>query len=178
MIAGRIPGYEELWMVGDEFVKNTFANNVMRGRTQFFMTETYNVKEFSSNRYDDGNTFSRIHNCFVQAINRYVIFPRIIMVALDCDITKNFTESADICEKMIKAGVEKMMKIIHELIIDHQKALPPRSKRFKYPTVLWLIPPTHMNFSDNDNRMALGSCLEEAVMQFNEMRFARLENLG
>ena len=162
-------------MVGDEFVKNTFASNVIKGQTQYFMTETYNSKEFSSNRFEDGNIFSRIHNCLVRAINRYVIFPQMIVIVLDSDVTKNFDVEQDTCEEIVKTGVEKIMKMIHELITNHQRLLPMRSRRFKYPTVLWIIPPVHTNFSDNENGVMLGNYLEKAVMRFNEMRFARMK---
>ena len=63
-------------MVGDKFVENTFNQSVMQKEgLQFHIKENYNVKEFSSTRFHDGNVLSRIYNDVIKGINAKILLP-------------------------------------------------------------------------------------------------------
>ena len=48
---GNIEGYDSEWIVGDDFVKNTFKQNVSRiENIEFYIKEAYTPLEFSSGR--------------------------------------------------------------------------------------------------------------------------------
>ena len=68
--------------------------------------------------------------------------------------------------------IHYLIKMIHRVLMSHKEVLPNKCTKFKYPTVLWIIPPGHQSFNDNHKRAKFAAAIEKSVMQFNEMRFA------
>ena len=140
---------------------------------EFYMKQHFQLIEFSSDRTARGNVLSRIHNTFVEAINNRILFPKIILVVLDNDMVKKVTGTRIITEKIINDSMKYLIQETHELITDVRKQLPQKAKKFKYPSVIWMTPPTHMNLTDNTKREQLSKSIETLVMRYNEMRFMR-----
>ena len=72
--------------------------------------------------------------------------------------------------------IEYLIKSIHRLLISHKNTLPAKAVRFKYPTILWVLPPGHSNFTDNATRSKLAATIEKSALLYNEMRFLKLWN--
>ena len=155
-------------------MKNTFNQSVVISPAKFYMLDNFNVRESTSTQVGEGNVFSRIHNGIVKAIDRWTLLPKLIVIIIDSDATKNFSETGETLEKIAEFHIDALIESIHECIISHKAVLPEKSKKFKYPTVLWMVPPVHINFTDNKMRSWVARCIERSVMSHNEMRFARL----
>ena len=164
--------YESIGVVGDEFVQNTFVSNISSRTT--YMGDHFDILEFTSNRYEDGNVLNRIHNNVVRAMEKHVLFPKSIPVILDSDLIKSLDDQ-DIA-RVVGIGIDYLVKTLHHTIATYRDLLPAKSRRFKYPTVLWITPPCHVNFTDNVKRQHLSGAIENAALQYNEMRFLKLRN--
>ena len=169
---GPVRGYEDLWIVGDEFAKNTFHSTVLQNNSlQFYIKETFNIYEFTSDRTNEGNVLNRIFNNIVRGMNQQILLPKIILIVLDNDLMKNIKGKNRVTEKVINETIEYLISDIHQEIKDHRDQLPMKAQKFKYPTVLWMIPPCHANFTNNLRRQQLARALETTVMNHNEMCF-------
>ena len=94
----------------------------------------------------------------------------------DSDIIKSEPYQGFGLSHIYSIWAEYLIKTIHKLIMDHKSCMPARATRFKYPTILWILPPGHQNFKDNAKRAKFGQSLEKSVMLFNEMRFMKLKS--
>ena len=161
-----------MWVIGDDFVHGTFTQHVTKNtEVQFFMKEHFNVKELSSNTLHGGNILNRIYNCIIRGINVQILLPKLIVIVPDSDMIKNISYDAFGLSRIYGICADYIIKCIHHLITNHKSSLPAKCSRFKYPTVLWILPPGHQSFDDNHKRAKCAKALESAVMQFNEMRF-------
>ena len=122
----------------------------------------------------DGNILSRVHNNIVTAINEKTLLPKFILMVIDSNLFKRKPKQM----AMAKLGeyTYYLMKTIHETIMSHRSLLSMKSKKFKYPTVLWIIPPSHMSFNDNDQRENLAYHIAKSALRFNEMRYIKLKH--
>ena len=77
--------------------------------------------------------------------------------------------------KWQKNSIFHIMDMLHEFILSHKKKLPAKARKYKYPSVIWIIPPVHCNFSDFRKRQNFAVSLQDAAMQFNEMRYLQLK---
>ena len=170
-------GYERAWIVGDEFVKNTFSSAVMCNKAMnFYMKDHFVIEEFSSGRFEEGNVLSRVLNNVIRVLNAQIIMPKLFVIVLDSDITKNFdTQGQANIHQIATICTQYLIKSLHKITADFKKALPSTAVKYKYPTFLWMVPPNHMNFNDNLKRRAFASSIERTVMMFNEMRFMKLK---
>ena len=117
-----------------------------------------------------GNVLSRVYNSVVQAIESEILFPKAILIILDNDLLKHAPNGSG-TEKFLEMVTEDLITSLHVLMETHKKVLPPKAKKFKYPSFLWMVPPTHKSFTDNEKRLVFATVLENTVMKFNEMRF-------
>ena len=69
-----------------------------------------------------------------------------------------------------------LMKGIQEEISNHKKRLDPRSKKEKYPTILWTLNPLHSEFSKDWDRSKtkFNECLQNLVPTFSGMAILKL----
>ena len=149
-IVGPFKGYDNIWIVGDEFVENTFGQLVMcKEDLQFHIKDNYNVREFSSMRFHDGNVLSRIYNDVIKGINTKVLLPKLIVIVLDCDIIKNISYDTFGLSRIYTICMDYLIKSLHHAIKEHKNSMPPKAVRYKYPTILWILPPGHQCFNDN-----------------------------
>ena len=163
--------YEHLWMVGDDFVQSTFESSVMnQNAVDYYMKDSFNITELSSSRTGEGNIMNRLINNIIMRINDQVLWPKLIVTVID----NNFTTTTQ-HNLIYDDCVHYIIKNLHEEIVKQKERLPLKAKKFKYPTILWLMPLSHVNFNDNEKRESFAVFLEKAVMQYNEMRFARMK---
>ena len=144
---GRIDGYKEAWILGDEFVKETTPHALMLNNDiQFFMKEHYNLKVYGSNRLEGGTSLSRMHNNLVKAIEENVRFPKLIIAVPDSDMIKDIKYNGKGISKIIGKTTDSLIEDCHKIIQDHKANLPQRAVRHKYP-MIWMTPPGHLNFA-------------------------------
>ena len=120
-IVGPFKGYDNIWIVGDKFVENTFNQSVMQKEgLQFHIKDNYNVKEFSSMRFHDGNVLSRIYNDVIKGINTKVLLPKLIVIVLDCDIIKNISYDTFSLSCIYTICMDYLIKSLHHAIKEHK----------------------------------------------------------
>ena len=90
----------------------------------------------------------------------------------DSDIIKNINFDTFRDSRLYGMVIDYLIKMIHRVLMSHKEVLPNKCTKFKYPTVLRIIPPGHQSFNDNHKRAKFAAAIEKSVMQFNEMRFA------
>ena len=171
-----IKSYENLWIVGDEFVENTSAAHFTESKAEFAIKDKFNTYVFSSDRHTQGNILNRVYNNMIRAIGEHHLMPKLIVMIIDSDVSKNIHGPAKYTEKMIELNIKHMITDIHDLIMEHKRKMPSKALKYKYPTVLWITPPSHDNFIDNSSRNLTKEVIQSAVMQYNEMRFMNLKH--
>ena len=151
---------------------NTCEAHIMRKPSQ--LKRLFNIHIYGSNRYQPGNILNKLYNNLVRAINEEIIFPKIILMVIDCDLHKRINGSTNDVHMVITETIEYLFQQIHKLIMDCKTNLPEKATRFKYPTVLWVLPPDHANFNDNTKRNMVATVLQNEALKINEMRYIRL----
>ena len=179
VISGPIPAYQLVWVIRDEFVTDTFGQYFQNDDNgTMYMKQNYEVKPFYGNRFSlMTNVVACIHNNLVKVINENKLLPKAIIFVIDGDIIKTVKYDNYGITEIFGQILKNLMTGIHCTILAQKDALPHRSKRSDYPTVLWCLAPQHINFPDNwnINRKKFNSCLESLVALFPEMGLLRMK---
>ena len=140
------------------------------------MKEQFEIIGFSNNKdasYDI-NTISRFRNGFTGAIRDQVTLPKYLVVVPDNNIISYLKN------KKIKSfkGTERVMKWLmtqmDRLITTQKERLPVKAKRPNEPTIIWISPPTHKNFKDNELREQFQNVLEQCCSHHNNTYTVKL----
>ena len=135
--------------------------------------EHYEMREYLSSKYSNNRSpISRIRNNLVSAINEFGSTPKAILVILDGDITKSI-HATDELQNTITIGklTEWLLREFDRTIECMLDVLPQKAKRDGQPHVIWIQPPTHKYFTNNNNtkRTILGNCLGTVVKLYKNM---------
>ena len=146
--------------------------------TIFYMRQKYGIKVFNSNSFANTDSVTaRIHNNFIDGINKNLIFPKAIVIILDSDLIRSITFDDYGVSDIYSQALKNLMNGIHREILSTKENLPERSLKSEYPTVLWSLVPLHARFPGkwNNKRRKLNNCLENLVKQFPEMKTLKLK---
>ena len=181
--AGYSRGYEKIWVVADNFGFNTyeefFKNRKEEDGTthKSYTFDQFEVRGYFSNKQSlNGNILSRIRNNIVHALNEHTILPKLIVIVPDDDI---ITEKDFSCMD-INIGYRRIIRYLAKEIIKaidiYKDYLPNKSKRFSIPHTLWIAPPTHKNFTteNNDHRRRFADSLEQVISELTNMSVLRM----
>ena len=144
------------------------------------MRMKFNVKVFNSNQFSlTMNVTARLHNNFIRAINENQIFPKAIVFVLDGDLIKTIKFNNYGISEILGQIMKNLMVGIHRVILAQKEKLPPKSKIYDYPTILWTLTPQHINFPGNwDNKShKLNNCIESLVSLFPEMAVLKMKKI-
>ena len=178
-LSEHVVGYDELWLVGDNFVSKTYREHVKRNLYDFFITENFEILPFcnSKNNCNNKNLLSRFVNNFIDALNSKGKLPQYIVIILDCDLVDYFDYEgygvASAYSEMIKYLVTKIDTTCSEMM----KKLPKKARREEYPCIYWAAAPHHKNFDNNSLRTKFNNCLESVVKLFNNMRVIKMKEI-
>ena len=89
------------------------------------------------------NLFSRLQNSLAAAINQEKLFPKAIILVLDGDFLKSANHYKPGLDKILGPWIKWITRKFHRTILSHKERLPTKSRRFKYPAVLWVPAMTH-----------------------------------
>ena len=93
LFADDLKGLEKVWIIGDNFLAETFRKHFKKVSHKFYMKMHYKVLPFCSrsSKYSDQNTnfLSRIINSFVLALNTKHYLPTFVIVVLDDDLIEH-----------------------------------------------------------------------------------------
>ena len=116
----------------------------------------------------DQNTVSRFRSVFLKSVQDNVIFPKFVLVVPDDDLICYFNRNPDIGLKKSMARLLNNIMTEHtRLVLAQKDYLPPKSKKANYPQIIWIQPPEHDNFTNNDLRRKFNECLNDIVQFHN-----------
>ena len=168
---GKLPSYDSIWFIGDDFATKSFEQNFQQryhGEYNGFSRENYDTIGFMNNEYTSNtkNILSRMRNAFVEAVQKYVLLPKYVVIVCDNDLIKTtkkqITDGSDF-EAMMKKCVNYLMVEYRKLVDMQMSYLPKKAKRHAYPTFLWIECPKHVSFKDNDERKVFNDVLQDCA---------------
>ena len=83
LIAADVPAYDQIWLIGDKFLSDTFNDCIQKSDKYYYMKEQFEVQPIFTEKR--GNYIARIRNTLVTAMNDIVLFPKYIIVITDAD---------------------------------------------------------------------------------------------
>ena len=144
-------GYDELWLVGDNFMAKTYRDHVRNRSADFFMKKYFEVLPFCNSRYNSNNRnfLSRLYNTMAHAVKEKVKLPRYIVIVLDNDIIDELSYFGYGMCTLMGEWIDFLAKNFKELCDERKKSLPLKAARADYPLIYWVMPPHHAHFTDN-----------------------------
>ena len=130
------------------------------------MKDKFEVKHFAANSLDlNRSVIGRIRNQFVKALSEEILLPRVVVILQDNDIINSVKPKAK------KSQVSEIYgRITHWLadkldkaVAEHVDYLPNKAIKEGYPTFLWIAPPQHRNFRDNQLRQKMTTSIKSAI---------------
>ena len=165
--------------MGDKFITKTFGQYFQQNETRpFYLKDNYDSLPFSKNEeyMTDPIVTSRVRNALVAALNKKAILPKYIVIVLEADFITGMNYKGAGITLLYGKNLEKLANEINRLILARKDQLPKKSKKDGYPQILWVEPPTHVNFFDNTCRMKFNDCLEAILPRFQNMAYLKLKD--
>ena len=168
LIAEIPSGIRQLWVIGDDFARNTYYDSMATvPESSSYVKSNFELKDFFGTPSMGDSTLRRILNAIIYALNEYEHFPTIIAVILDDDLIRKITYEGDDLADVYKAELIWLMKNINRAIDAKKEYCPPKAKLPNEPHVVWLAPPENVNFNNNQKRKIFTRVLQKAAFCFD-----------
>ena len=167
-----------MWIIGDDFVKQTFTQCVLTDNNfEFYIKTQFSLNELSSSKLEQGggNILSQICNNLIKGINANPLLPKYIVVLIDTDVIKNVAYSNFGLSRIYGIAVEYLVKNFHHIIETHKEVMPEKAKKQDTPIVIWMSPPGHRNCTDNSLRTKFATSLAKTIQKFKNMRLMKIK---
>ena len=138
----------------------------------------YDTSGFSTsyNTVIPGNILNRIVNLLIQAINTHVLLPKAVIIVLDDDMLDELNHYKSGITRSIGEMIEWIFIQIHRIVTAHKEQLPSKSRKFKYPTILWCLIPCHKVYNHyNEYKSIFNKAIIDTVKLFREMSYLELK---
>ena len=120
-----------------------------------------------------------MHNCLVGAIRDKKVLPKFIVIVLDDDLISfvkhKLGHKLMQNDQLVKAAFDRILRWLmsqySRLIATQKEYLPNRAKRENQPNVIWIEPPMHDAFQNNQLHLLFGRSLEK-IVSFQEKNFS------
>ena len=153
-------GYEKIWIIGDDFAYNTYQDHFKNLKSEDGTPTTYTYLNFEVRAYltsqhsmNCKNILSRFRNSLITALNEHAVLPKLIAIIPDDDIINQVVDDEkvqlDLHYERLLSGLCNMLT---KTVSCYKDMIPLKAKRENIPHFLWVAPPTHKYFS-NDNNM-------------------------
>ena len=91
VISGKIPGYENIWFIGNSFMVRSFRQYFQDREQESYrgyIKKHFQTSGYMSDKYisNNPNMTGRIQNCLVKVIHDQLLLPKMIVIVLDDDI--------------------------------------------------------------------------------------------
>ena len=175
-IVDQIVGYDELWIIGDNFVAETFWNHFLRNTGELFIKQRYEWEVFCKSCHDskDVNMLSRLRSSLARAISDKVKLAKYIVIVLDDDLVDYL---GYVNHKMLGSWVEWLTKMFVNMVNDRKSILPTKVVKNSVPQLYWVAPPHHANLENNNTRTVTINCMESVFKLEDSMRIVRMKEL-
>ena len=186
LLSGQMRGYEKIWILGDDFAYNTYQQYFKNLKAEDGTPNTYTYLNFevrayltSQNSMNSKNILSRLRNALVTALNEHSVLPKLIVLVPDDDIINQVADdsnektSLDFHYERLLSG---LCNLLAKSLTCYKDMLPLKAKRESVPHLLWVSPPAHKFFSEDNNRRRkiFGKSLQIAVSAQKNMTMLKL----
>ena len=171
-----LKGYDELWLIGDNFMAETYRHHFLKNKASFFMKNVFEVLPFCKSRHDcnDTNMLSRIRSCLAKAVSEQGKLPKFIVIILDDDLLDYLQHDG---HAMLGSWIEWLVNCFTEICRDRKSILQANAVRNDYPMIYWAAPPHHRNFLNNPSRSKLLLSMESVFKLHDEIRIIRMKEI-
>ena len=179
VIAENVLGYDELWIVGDNFVSKTYRQHVKRNAKDFFIKENFDVYPFCNSRNNcaNRNLIACMQGTFIDAVNEKGKLPRYIVIVLDSDLIEFFDyESCGVASAYGKL-LQYLVSAVSLACSEIKKVLSKKATRDDYPCIYWAATPHHKYFDDNSLHTKFNYCLESVVKLYPNMCVIKMKEI-
>ena len=178
-----VKAYDTIWIIGDNFILRSatqhFLDSAIEKIRLGYIRENFEVKMYVSNQYNSMNTsiLSRLVNCLVKAISENYLLPRIILFVIDNDILESVHFNKYGTSVLLGILMEWLFNQMYRAIKAYKEFLPKKALRQEYPQLIWIEPPLHKNFADNDRRKKFASALNITAKLYEECTVLQLRKI-
>ena len=178
LFIGFVPAYENIWILGDSFMAQTYGRHFQQNESrEFFMKQNFNVFMYDRFNLESGsNILSRLRNSLIDAMNDRIILPKLIIIVPDYDIVRELKHERYGISMALGKILDHIVNEMKRLIEARKDQLGPKSKKFGYPHVLWIEPPLHKNFTKNDYRRKFNENLESILKLHTGVSYLKLKD--
>ena len=185
-IAGKIPACNTVWILGDDFVANTYdqyVKNAVR-KEELYMKVNYDLESFAKKRSDSNikSVLARIKFQLIRALNEHALLPKSIIILLDDDIIRRVEVKADREEEIdglsaiFTRVIKWLVNQVDRAILSRKEQLPEKSKEQNSPVCYWVEAPQHVNFNNNNlSCRKFNSSLQAETSIKKNMRVMRMK---
>ena len=175
----HIEGFDQLWILGDEFLARPYIDHVKNSDYQLYMKSRFEVFPICNSKASSNNTsiLSRIENEFIAKINEKIKLPAYILVVLDDDFIQylkydGYGISECLCQ-LIKYLAQSLAAACHQ----QKKMLPLKAVKEQFPMFYWATLPQHKYFQNRTIRAKFNNCLESVLKLHNNMRQLKMKEI-
>ena len=124
-----------------------------------------------------GNILNKLKYALIDCITSQVLLPKAIIMVLEDDLLKEINHFKPGISEALGRTIEWIVNQFHRVITSHKETLPSKSRKYKYPTILWVLLPEHVNFGKrNEFRQKCNKSITSSVSLFREMCTIELLN--
>ena len=169
-----------MWIIGDEFVSDTytqFFKNAFGDEGQIgYIRAHYDVTAFCLGKDKlNKNILSRFRNALVKAVNKQVVLPKAIIYIMEQEFIDDLQHYGPGISHLLGKCVEYIANQTHRVITAHKEKLPSKSRKFKYPAILWATMPEHYDWKEmNQYRNKYNVIIQTTTSLFREMEILKL----
>ena len=125
----------------------------------------------------NGNIMNTLQSLLIEAIHTQWLLPKAIVIVLD----DNLLDCLDHYDFGASVGIGKLIEWLanqfHRVVTAHKEKLPSKSRKFKYPTLLWVLIPGHEVYGHyNDYKEKYNKMVKSTVALLREMEFINIED--
>ena len=151
-----------------QYFQNAFGDNGKMG----YIKAHYDTVGYCQGQTKaiNNNILSRMRNALVMAINKEIILPKVILVILENDILNAVNHYNPGISLLCGKVMEWLANQFHRIITAHKERLPSKSRKFKYPSILLVSAPNHINLPNiNELRDKFNTALMNICSMYREM---------
>ena len=169
-IPGYVAGYEELGLIGDDFLTKASGHLMNQSAVQesvqeyeYFMKDNFQIKIFSGSSLElNKSIMGRTLNQLVNVIKERKKFPKVIVMVLDDDLLGYINQDEGISE-ILGQITHWLTAEITKIIENYKDKLPGKALHAGYPQIVWMAPPLNCNFNNNIARNKLGKSMKASI---------------
>ena len=170
---------EKVWILGDNFVAETYRKNFKKATGEFFLKEQYDVLPFCSSRYNDRNSnmLSQIQHSFTTALNSKNYLPADVIVFLDDDLIEYLQYKKFKVASLYGHWLEYIAKVLHEMLLKKLQLLPVKAQPKDDLQIYWIEPANHKNFALENvrSRETFAACMDMVIKEYDNMQLLKIK---